>query len=149
MKRKNYSTVIVVLLSVLALAACNKEKEDLYKFDGYIVGFDPCSVIHHYRIGYVIISSDLKDTLLTYSLSDLKYKMPMSVLDNSKDTLYKIPESYINNGWGGYYFQASSRYEFRIIGKYRIAKNDEISFQICSDFFPPNFKRVIVTSASK
>lgn len=149
MKSKILNTAIVVLLSALAIVGCNKEKEELYEFDGYIVGFDPCSVIHHYRIGYVIISFDLKDTLLTYSLSDSKYKMPTSVLGNSADTLYKIPESYINNGWGSYYFQATSRYEFKIVGKYRYAKSDEISFQICSDFFPPNYKRVIVTSASK
>jgi len=149
MKTKFLKIDAFVLLFALGISGCKKEKEDLYDFDGYIVGFDPCSVIHHYRIGYVIISSDLKDTLLTYSLSDSKYKMPASVLGNSADTLYKIPESYINNGWGGYYFQATSRYEFKIIGKYRYAKSDEISFQICSDFFPPNYKRVIVTSASK
>ena len=141
MKTKFLNTVIVVLLSALAIAGCNKEKEDLYEFDGYIVGFVPCTVQYHYRIGYEIISSNLKDTLVTYNLSDEKFQMPASVIGSSGETLYKIPESF---------FQASSsRYELKIKGTFRFAKDNEVPTHLCADYLAINYKTVIFTIATK
>lgn len=148
MKTKFSKTAIVVLLSALAIAGCNKEKEELYELDGYIVGYEPCSVNHYYQIGYIVISADLKDTLMTYSLSDSKYKMPASILGNSADTLYKIPESYFKNSWGPM-FQISSRYDFKIKGKYRYAKDYETPVHLCTDDVMLDFEKVIITSATK
>ena len=148
MKTKFLKLGAFVLLCALGIAACKKEKDELYEFDGYIVGYEPCSVNHHYPIGYVIISADLKDTLITYSLSDSKYKMPASILGNSADTLYKIPESYFKNSWGPM-FQTSSRYDFKIKGKYRNAKNYEIPIHLCADDVMLYFEQVIITSATK
>jgi hypothetical protein len=139
---------IFLLLSLMG-AGCEKEEENLIKLDGYIVGFDPCTVNHHYRIGYIIISTDLKDTLVTYNLSDKTFKMPASVLSQSSDTLYKIPESYFNNGWGCMFLQVSSRYEFKIKGTYRYAKENEKSTHLCTNDLSPDFPQVIIASASK
>ena len=139
---------IFLLLSLMG-AGCEKEEDkNLRNLDGYIVGFDPCTVNHHYQIGYVIISTDLKDTLVTYNLSDETFKMPASVLLQSPDTLYKIPEFYFNNGWGGM-FQASLRYEFKIKGTYRDAKENEKSIHLCTNDLSPNFKQIIITTATK
>ena len=137
------------LLFVVMGAGCEK-KEDKNQggLDGYIVGFNPCTFNHHYQIGYVIISTDLKDTLITYSLSDKTFKMPASVLLNSPDTLYKIPESYFRNSWGSM-FQASSRYEFKIKGTFRYAEEDEKRANLCTDDLSPNLTQIIITSTSK
>ncbi len=142
-------SVIFLFLSLMG-AGCEKEGDkNLKELDGHIVGFDPCTVNHHYRIGYVIISTDLKDTLITYNLSDKTFKMPASVLLNSPDTLYKIPESYFNNGWGGIYLQASSRYEFKIKGTFRYANEDEKSIFECTNDLFLNYKQITITSAAK
>lgn len=140
---------IFLFLSLMG-AGCEKseDKINLRELDGYIVGFDPCTINHQYRIGYVIISTDLKDTLITYNLSDNTFKMPASVLLNSPDTLYKIPEPYFNNGWGGM-FQASSRYEFKIKGTFRYAKEDEERIHLCTNDLFLNYKQIIITSATK
>lgn len=148
MKTKFLTTGVFVLLFALGISGCKKEKEELYELDGYIVGFDMCSVNHHYQIGYLIISADLEDTLMTYSLSDSKFKMPASILGNSADTLYKIPESYFKNSWGPM-FQTSSRYDFKIKGKYRYAKDYETPVHLCTDDVMLDFEKVIIKSATK
>ena len=141
MKTKILNTVIVALLSALAIAGCNKEREELSEFDGYIVGFVPCTVHHHYRIGYEIISSNLKDTLVTYNLSDEKFQIPASVIGSSGETLYNVPESF---------FQTStSRYALKIKGTYRFAKDFEVPVLGCNDDLSLNYKTVIFTSATK
>ncbi|HAQ18485.1 MAG TPA: hypothetical protein DCR40_04525 [Prolixibacteraceae bacterium] len=142
-------SVFVLLLSLMGAGCKKDEDKNLKELDGYIVGFNPCSVHYHYRIGYVIISTDLKDTLATYNLSDETFKMPASVLFHPSDTLYKIPESYFKNGWGGMYFQASSRYEFKVKGTYRYAKENEKSTQVCTNDLDPNLEQIIIISATK
>ena len=141
-----------VLLFVLMGAGCVKDKKVQTKnpgeFEGYIAGFQPCDFYHHYQIGYVIISTDLKDTLITYSLSDKTQKMPSSVLLSSPDTLYKIPESCFKNSFG-FIFQGSSRYEYKIKGTYRDAEHDEIIGNICTNDILLNFTQIIITSVSK
>src|ERR1035437_7507267 len=108
-----------IMIFVLMGAGCEKkDTKNPGELDGYIVGFEPCSFNHHYQIGYVIVSTDLKDTLETFSLSDKTFKMPASVLLNSPDTLYKIPESYFSNSFGAM-FPALSRYEFKVKGTFR------------------------------
>jgi len=140
---------IYLFLSLMG-AGCEKseDKINLRELEGYIVGFDPCTINHQYRIGYVIISTDLKDTLITYNLSDNTFKMPASVLLNSPDTLYKIPEPYFKNAWGGM-FQASSRYEFKVKGTYRDAKENEKSYYLCTNDLSLYHKQIIITSATK
>ena len=138
-----------VLIFALMGAGCKKnEAKNPGELDGYIVGFDPCTFNHHYPIGYVIISTDLKDTLITYSLSDKIFKMPASILLNSPDTLYKIPESYFRNSFGAV-FQASSRYEFKIKGTFRYAEEGEIRANLCTNDLFLNYDQIIITSVTK
>lgn len=130
-------------------AGCEKnEDNNLRNLDGYIVGFDPCTVNHHYRIGYVIISTDLKDTLVTYNLSDDIWKMPSSVQLNSSNILYTIPESYFK-AERGYYFPESARNEFKIKVTYRYPKEEEKTAFICNIDLFLNYKEIIITSATK
>lgn len=137
-----------ILLFTLMGTGCEKEEDNLVKLDGYIVGFDPCTVNHHYQIGYVIISTDLKDTLVTYNLSDEIFKMSASVLLQPSDTLYKIPESYFKAG-RGFYFPESARNEFKVKITYRYPKENEKSTHLCTNDLSPDFPQVIITLASK
>ena len=134
-----------MLLLALMGAGCEKdENNNLRELDGYIVGFDQCTYNHHYRIGYVIVSTDLKDTLVTYNLSDDVWKMPSSVQLNPSNTLYTIPESYFKNG-----FPESARYEFKIKGTYRYPKEEEKTVFICNLELFLNRKEIIITTAAK
>ena len=139
---------IFLFLSLMG-AGCEKyENNNLRELDGYIVGFDPCTVNHHYRIGYIIVSTDLKDTLVTYNLSDETFKMPASVLLQSSDTLYKIPESYFKAGRGDY-FPESARNEFKIKVMYRFPKEEEKTAFICNNDLFLNYDQIIITTATK
>ena len=147
---------LLFLCGIIVFMAFSCEKDDgepIKTIEGYIVGFDPCTINHHYRIGYVIISTDLKDTLVTYNLSDSIYKMPANVINNVSDTLYKIPESYFQNYWCTAYFPDSVCYKFKIKVTYRKATRDELNTNWCthdindSDF--NNAIQVIIKSATK
>ncbi len=139
---------IFLFLSLIGAGCEKEENNNLKELEGYIVGFDQCTYNHHYRIGYVIVSSDLKDTLVTYNLSDDVWKMPSSVQLNSLDTLYTIPELYFKAG-RGYYFPESARNEFRIKVTYQYPKEDEKSFHLCTNEVTLNYEQIIITSATK
>ncbi|MBU8891993.1 MAG: hypothetical protein KOO66_04395 [Bacteroidales bacterium] len=138
--------------------SCEKDDDEPIKLaEGYIVGFDPCTINHHYRIGYVIISTDLKDTLVTYNLSDSIYKMPANVISNISDTLYKnisdtlykIPESYFQNYRNSTYFPDSLRYKYEVKILYLIANENEMIFNLCTtDILFLHFIQVIIKSAT-
>ena len=151
-KKLKLLTILLFLLPlcvVLLGAGCDDDDENnLKELDGYIVGFDPCTVNHHYRIGYVIVSTDLKDTLVTYNLSDETFKMPASVLLQPSDTLYKIPESYFKAG-RGFYFPESARNEFEVKVTYRNPKEDEKSIFECTNDLFLNYEQIIITSVTK
>ena len=83
-------------LTALALVMFNlscqeKEEFELLEMEGFIIGFDPCSIRHNYRIGPVIIAADFSDTLVTYNLTDRDFTMQASVGLNSTNKLYSIP----------------------------------------------------------
>lgn len=150
-KKLNRFTIMLLLLTlgvVLLGAGCDEDDSNLKELNGYIVGFDPCTVNHQYRIGYVIVSTDLKDTLVTYNISDETFKMPASVLLLLTDTLYKIPESYFNAG-RGFYFPESARSEFKVIVTYRNPKEDEKSIIECTNDLFLNYEQIIITSLTK
>ncbi|MCY1633071.1 hypothetical protein [Marinifilum sp. D737] len=135
MKTIKLKPLIMLLFICLCLGVgCDKDedKKEVKNLEGYIVGFDPCRINHHYRIGYVIISEDLKDTVVTYNLSDPIFKFPASVCIILSDTLYKIPESYFNNYMNSAYFPKAVRYEFKINIKYVNANENEKIFNLCS-----------------
>ncbi len=130
MKYLNF--IILLLLTTALFFTCSEENNQLTIKKGYIVGFDPCTINHNYKIGYIIITEDLKDTLITYSLSDAIYKMPARVLFNPNHTLYKIPESYFQNYRNSPFFSESLRYEYPIDFSYSIANETEMIFYVCT-----------------
>lgn len=144
---------LIALWGLITISAysCKKENVKLPLTSGYIVGFDPCSELG-YRIGYVFVSEDLRDTLITYNISDAIYKMPASVVFSS-DTLYKIPWIYFQDYCNTAYFPDSLRYKYRIKVSYVVANINEMIYYPCtnncndSDF--NNALQVIIKSAVK
>lgn len=118
--------------------------------EGYIVGFDPCTINHQYRIGYVIVSIDLKDTLVTYNLSDNNYKMPASVVFK-RDTLYQIPWLYFQNYRGCPFSPDTLRYKYGVKISYSIANENEKVYNWCTTdmIFLTIYDQVIIKSATK
>ena len=141
--------VIVVLLPLLFVVfACQKDNGEFITSDGYIIGFDPVTLNHHYRIGYIFISEDLQDTLLTYNISDETFKMPANILTNSSDTLYQIPESYFANYRNTIYFPETARYKYKVRLTYTYAKENEkvINEGTTDVIFLTDLKQIIVHS---
>lgn len=142
MKTKQLLLPVLLLIFMMMNTSCDKKDDEKSNHtEGYIVGFDQCTITLHYRIGLIIISKDLQDTLVTYNLSDPTYKMPVSVLLNSSDTLYKIPESHLN----------FPRYEYPIKFSYSIANEDEMVYHMCTHniLSIDDFTQVIIKSATK
>ncbi|MCK9421962.1 MAG: hypothetical protein M0Q38_05140 [Bacteroidales bacterium] len=149
MKKIITKLVMITLLGFLFIR-CDKDDIELNHMEGYIVGFDPCTINHHYRIGYVIISKDLKDTLVTYNLSDNSFKMPASVLLNSSDTLYKISELYFQNYKNSAYFPDSLRYKYGVKISYSFPNENEMVYQLCTtDIIFLNLIQIVTKSATK
>ncbi|WP_445956397.1 hypothetical protein [Yeosuana sp.] len=150
---KNIQTLALLFLTAFLFISCEKDDNNStpsIKNTGYIVGFDPCTINQSYKIGYIIITEDLKDTLVTYNLSDDTYKMPASVLLNPTDTLYKIPESYFQGYRNTPFFPESLRNAYPINFSYSITKEDEMIFYLCTtDILFLNFSQVIIKSATK
>ena len=105
------------LIICFLLFMCKGSVDDNLLKEGYIVGFEPCSYQHHYKIGYAIITTNLKDTLMTYNLPDSIYTFPSEYFNN-----------YVNTG----YFPSNARYEFKIKFSCTIAKGDEIIYNLCT-----------------
>jgi len=129
----------LVLLVCLLLLNCERNNNDkISENEGYIVGFDPCAYQHHYKIGYAIITSDLKDTLMTYNLSD---------------SIYSFPPEYFYNYFNTGYFPSTARYEFKIYFSYTVAEENEKVYNLCTtDINMADFKnavQVIIKSVSK
>jgi hypothetical protein len=128
---------IILFLSLLFIMCSRHENDDPYKY-GYIVGFEPCSYQHNDKLGFAIITTDLRDTLMTYNLPD---------------SIFVFPPEYFNNYYNSGYFPSKARYEFKIKFTYTIANKDQQVFNLCtadinsSDF--NNSTQVILTSMTK
>lgn len=124
--------ILVALLCPFLFVTCNeKENPDSKDLEGFIVGFDPCTIRHSYPIGYVIISKDFKDTVVTYNISDESFKMPSSVFLDAKESLYTIPEANFSNFRSSAYFPESIRYNYPVKIRYRSALANEKPSNIC------------------
>lgn len=128
---KNLYLKTILIVSVLFCISCGKEDNNLIKKSGYIIGFDPCTIGASYRIGYIIVTNNLADTLLTYNLSDIKHKIPASILLNPSDTLYKLPASHFENYKSSPFFEDSLRFNYPINFTYSIATENESTFNLC------------------
>jgi len=149
MKSIKILLILIIIFSSLA-TSCERENEETRHIKGYIVGFAPCTIRHQYKIGYIIISENKKDTLVTYNLSDEIFKMPASVVFNQTDTLYNIPEAYFQNYMDSPYFPDEARYQFKILISFRYAEEDELTIYGCTtDILFINFPEIKIISASK
>jgi hypothetical protein len=153
---KSIIKIIFPVLIVIVVSLCEKDRDQTMQIDGYIIGFNPCTINHQYRIGYAIISGDLKDTIVTYNLSDIDFKMPASVLLKPSDTLYVIPELCFANFRNSAYFPVEYQNKFKIKAEYRFAHEEEKVVHLCTadinqaDFFEQILNnQVIIISASK
>lgn len=138
-------------IAVFLVYGCSKDDDGkITEKRAYIVGFDPCTINHSYRIGYILITEDLNDTLITYDLSDETFKMPASILLNSSDTLHKIPEVYFENFRESPYFSDSLRYKYKLNLEYRLASEKETVSYICTtDVISVILPQIIINSVSK
>ncbi len=113
-------TLFIGLLLTLQFSCVEKEDFETFELEGFILGFDPCTINHNYRIGYVIISDDFSDTITTYNLSPEEYKMPAPVGLNPNRPLYTIPELEFRNFRGSAYFPEFLFYPDSLVKNYPI-----------------------------
>ncbi len=108
----------------------DKNNNRVKQSEGYIVGFDPCTVrLDYYDKGYVIISTNLGDTLLTYNFPDRVFDFPAEYFAN-----------YMNSG----YFPEFARYEFKVQVTYYIAEENQKIYLLCpTDYNQSEFKNAI------
>ena len=155
LERYVMTRVIYILLSIFLISqllSCSEDEVTKVRHtEGFIVGFDPCTINHQYRIGYVIISKDEQDTLVAYNLSDETFELPGSVLSNELDTVYKIPEEYFQNYRNSTYFHDSLRYKYAVNISYRMAKENEKIYFVCTAdiIFLPLYPQVVIKSIAK
>jgi hypothetical protein len=95
-----------------------------YSLDGYVVGFESCSgtrVIEQYgeANAYYIISSDLKDTLLTYNFPKDIFHFPLECI---KDANYMVTPVW---------FPDTYRYAFKVHIEYEIVPENEKQYAVC------------------
>jgi len=146
---KNILLKTFLIALVLYSISCTKEDNNLIKNSGYIIGFDPCTINANYRIGYIIVTDDLADTLLTYNLSDTYHKLPATVLLNPLDTLYKLPISNFENYKSSPFFENTLRYNYSINFTYSKAIDNELIFNLCtSDVISITAPQVIIKSVA-
>jgi hypothetical protein len=127
--------IISFVIMLTILTSCSK-KEDKISTDCYLVGYQPCTHAYEHK-GYVLISSNLQDTLLTY---------------NFPDSIFKIPPEYFENYVTTGYFPDEARYSFKTKYYCRVATRAELIYPGCfanintSEF--THAKQVITLSAT-
>jgi len=84
--------MFIGLMLMLQFSCVEREDFETFEMEGSIVGFDYCSFHSNGRVGYVIISNDLADTISTYSLSPERLRLPAPVGLNSNRQIFTIPE---------------------------------------------------------
>jgi hypothetical protein len=153
---KTFIKILFPIFIGIVASLCENDRDQTMKIDGFIIGFNPCTINHQYRIGYVIISGNLKDTIVTYNLSDSNFKMPASVLLRPSDTLYIIPELCFADFVNSAYFPVEYQDKFKIKAEYRFAHEEEKVVHLCTaDINQADFwyqflnNQVIIISASK
>lgn len=156
------NTLFIGLILLHHVSCVEKEEFETFEMDGFIVGFNPCTINHQYRIGYVIISNDFSDTIATYSLSPKEFRMPTPVGLNPNRPLYTIPEQEFRYFRGSAYFPEFLYNPYSLIKNYPIkvtyrkaSENEYVANRCTFDIFLGDFIRqwlnnqVIVVKASK
>lgn len=110
--------VFIGLVFLMPQSCVEKEDFDTFDMEGFIVGFDPCTV--RSKIGYVIISKDFVDTVTTYSLSPSENRMPAPVGLDPNRPLYTIPEQEFRYFRSSAYFPEFLYYPDSLIINYPV-----------------------------
>jgi hypothetical protein len=147
----NAKTILVATIGLFFMICgigCEEEKTAVRRIDGYVIGYDPCTIQQHSRVGYILVSEDLKDTVMTYNIADAAYKIPASILSQSGDTLYKIPESYFKQFT---YFPTTARYDFKVHISYRYPNVNETYSSPCLALYLSghSYREIIAVSIAK
>ena len=114
--------ILILILTGIVIISCENDvtQNRVITKNAYIIGFDPCTVKHNYDLGYIIVSTDLMDTLVSY---------------NFPDSIVSIPKEYFDNYWNSGYFPVYARYKFKISITYRLAAEDEKIYLLCTTDF--------------
>jgi len=122
---------------VILFAACKKEinkkeenNEAIFSTEDYIVGFAGCNLQTSSPIGYFIISTDPKDTLLTYNINDKAHKTPAYIVVGS-DTLFEFPESHLSYETAPY-FPETARYKHKVKITYTEIEEKDYLYFACA-----------------
>ena len=154
--------VIGLSLSVVSCEKNSKENNNLAQNVYYVVGYDGSSQIDTLKGtaksgGYLFISEDLKDSLLTNNRFKAEGK---TIFDNLLDDIVDIPiEAMISNGCGFTFFPEEYRFAFKVrINSYRPMTEEErletvrVIFAMCYDgLWSSNlkFKPIVIKSILK
>jgi len=141
---KNLSLIIPFTIIILfCVTQCKKETNKVFVDTGYIVGFDPCTGAYNetHNKGFVIITLQYKDTLLTYNLPHDIFSFPSSYFNNYKDT---------------FLFPDSTRFNYKILLSYSfVADKDKIASFCFADIYQGGFisfvhnRQITILSAKK
>lgn len=135
-----YLFVVLTIVLVSVFSSCNKE---VYSDVGYIVGFDPCTggFLDNENKGFIIITEQSKDTLLTYNLPP---------------DIFTFPNAYFANYWYVFLFPDSAKYDYKISFEYSFTEeNDKVASFCVADIYLGDFnyfvrnRQVILISARK
>jgi len=108
--------ILIILLSFIF--SCKKET---YWGTADIVGFDPCTALDSLNRGYIVITLESKDTVVTYNLPS---------------NIFSFPKSYFVNYKSDCLFPDSVRFDYRIHIKYSITQEkDKIAIQCLDDIY--------------
>jgi hypothetical protein len=109
MKKLRFIIPIIILSLIFTC------KYETYWDTADIIGFDPCTAVDSLNRGYIIITMESKDTLVTYNLPS---------------NIFSFPKSYFVNYKSDCLFPDSARYDYRIKIKYSFKQRglDHICF---------------------
>jgi len=104
------------MTALWVLYSCGKmETEPIHVIEGYIVAYDQCTYAFQVN-GFYIVSTNLKDTILTYNLPDSLFNIPRSYFQKYKETPY---------------FADSLRYKFKLRATYALTQENELIYPPC------------------
>lgn len=111
----------LVISLLFVFISCKKEsdpcKESNLK-EGYIIGFDQCTAGKQSfeGKGFVLVTNNFRDTLLTYNLPD---------------SLYSFPPSHFAYFQFSYLFPDSVRFKYKVYFAYRSVEESEKFYPLC------------------
>ena len=116
-------TIYLFVFAIIVLTAygCKKAKnpcDESNLKEAYIIGFDQCTAGKQSfdGKGFVIVTNNFKDTLVTYNLPD---------------SLYKFPPSHFAYYQFSFLFPDSVRSKYKVYLSYRNMKENEKTYSLC------------------